>query len=215
MPNPLHPLHNPAAGEHPLPQDPREIEAVIRAGSRCYAVHPYFAERYGERGLAFMRSDGGYLATLADHPQSQVNEQVLWLAGVLANRGMPRWLMEAHLELLQEDLCAAVPERAPLYLKLGQAAQVLREARQRWIRQSEFEGMAAAFDKDAGGGLRGAGALVLAAVCDEASGLSEAVPSLTKWLCDSSRFSPQWCDAVTETLSWSRALAARSSGQLP
>jgi hypothetical protein len=72
--------------------------------------------------------------------------------------------------------------------------------------------MAAAFDAASGGGLRGAGALVIAAVCDESCGYSEAVPSLTKWLCDTGRFSPQWCEAVTETLSRARSLAAHAAG---
>ncbi|MBV5336535.1 MAG: hypothetical protein J0653_00540, partial [Deltaproteobacteria bacterium] len=70
-----HPLHNADAGNHPVPDDPREILAALRAGERCYAQHPYFERRYGDRGKAFTRSDGGYLVTLADHPQIYVNSQ--------------------------------------------------------------------------------------------------------------------------------------------
>ncbi len=212
MPSPFHPLSNDASGNHPLPSDEREIEAVLRAGRRCYAAHPYFAERYGERGEAFTRSDGGYLATLADHPQSHVESQVTWLAGILASRGMPRWLMEAHLELLCEELSAAIPARAQDYRKLQQAAFLLRDARCRWLSQADFDTLAAAFESSSGGGLRNAGGLVPAAVCDACCGLAEAIPSLTAWLADERRFSSQWCSAVAQTVARAQALVSRKSG---
>ncbi len=113
MPKPLHPLYNAASGDHPLPEDGREIEAVLRA------------ERLA------------------------------------------------------------------------------------WIPQAEFDQLAAAFDSACGGGFGGAGGLLAAAVCDERCGLAEAVPSLTSWLCDLGRFSPQWCDAAAQTLESARKLAAR------
>ena len=192
-----------------MPQDEREIASVLRAGKRCYQAHPYFLERYGVRGEAFTRSDGGYLTTLADYPQSHVDDQVAWLAGVLASRGMPRWLMEEHLDFLYEELSVAVPERTADYAKLQRAAKNLREARQAWIAQADFEALVSRFDSTSGGGLMRAGELLVAAVCDECSGLVEAVPSLTNWLCDPGRFPPQWCIAASETLAGSRALAAR------
>lgn len=207
MPKPAHPLQNPESGNHPLPDDPREIEAVLRTVRRCYDLHPYFALRYGRRGEAFCRSDGGYLATLANHSLSYVIEQVVWVATVLANRGMPRWLMEVHLELLVEELSAAVAARTAAYGKLGQAAQMLRETRQALIGQADFDVLAADFEVTAGGELANAGGLIVAAVCDEQCGLAQAVPSLTGWLGDSNRFSAPWCAAVTDTLARARALA--------
>lgn len=195
-----HPLHHAEAGNHPLPTDPREIQAALRAGERCYAVHPYFERRYGERGRAFTRSDGGYLSSLADHPQAYVNGQVLWLAGVLASRGMPRWLMEEHLELLHDELLLARPQRAVDYGKLRQAAQLLRSARLAFLPQSDFTAIAAAFNARFDGELRNAGGLLVAAVCDECCGLNEAVPSLLSWLGNAHIFSPEWCAASSETL---------------
>jgi hypothetical protein len=212
MPNRCHPLYNEAPGNHPLPSVQREIEAVLRAGRRCYDSHPYFSERYGERGEAFTRSDGGYLATLTVHPQNYVESQVTWLAGVLSSRGMPRWLMEAHLELLYEELSAAIPERAADYRKLRQAAIGLREARCRWIAQADFDTLAAAFAANAGGGVQNAGGLLVAAVCDQCCGLAEALPSLTRWLGDADRFSSQWCAAIAETIARVRALVAQKPG---
>jgi hypothetical protein len=210
--NSNHPLHHPDAGNHPLPSDPREINAVLRAGRRCYAAHPYFVRRYGERGEAFTGSDGGYLATLADNPQSYVDSQVTWLAGVLANRGMPRWLMEEHLVLLYEELSTMAPDRSADYGKLLKAAQVLREARQTWISQIEFDALASSFESLAEDELRNAGGLLVAAVCDECCGLAGAVPSLISWLGSPEYFSPEWCDAVANLLERARALAAQQEG---
>jgi hypothetical protein len=213
MPNLHSLLDNPEAGNHPLPVDQREIEAVLRAGRHCSALHPYYAERYGARGEAFTRSDGGYLLTLADHPQSHVTDQVLWLAGVLSSRGMPRWLMEAHLELLCDEASAAVPARARQYHKLRQAARVLRDARRGRISQRRFDTLAEAFAAAAGPGLTNAGGLLVAAVCDEFCGLDQAVPSLTQWLLQPGRFSAQWCVAVAETLLRARSLAAKNGAK--
>jgi hypothetical protein len=210
MPNLHSLLENPEAGNHPLPVDEREIEAVLRAGRQCFVLHPYYPERYGLRGEAFTRSDGGYLLTLADHPQSYVTNQVLWLAGVLASRGMPRWLMEVHLDLLCDEASAAVPARVRQYHKLRQAARVLRDARRAKISQRRFDTLADAFAAAAGPGLANVGGLLVAAVCDEACGFDQAVPSLTHWLLQPGRFSAQWCVAVAETLLRARSLAAKN-----
>ncbi|MEI7430821.1 MAG: hypothetical protein WCL27_10225 [Betaproteobacteria bacterium] len=205
-----HPLFNPDAGQHPLPVDEREIEAVLRSTLRCYEQHPYFFARYGKRGEAFTRSDGGYLATLADYPQSHVDSQVAWLARMLVSRGLPRWLMEVHLGLLAEELVVAVPERAASYAKLQHAACVLREERQAQIAQSDFDTLVADFENAAGAGLEGAGGLLVAAVCDECCGLREAVPALLVWFGDPGRFSLRWCASVAATLEQARALSIRS-----
>jgi hypothetical protein len=206
------PLYNADAGLHPLPIDAREIAAVLRAGVRCYEAHPYFSARYGVRGEAFTRSDGGYLATLADHSQIYVFDQVMWLARVLANRGMPRWLMEVHLEILSEELTSALPGRASNYSKLQLAAQMLRDERQTVIPQTNFNALVAQFDSASGAGLEAAGGLLVAAVCDECCGLPEAVPSLQSWLGAPEHFPPQWCAAVSDTLARARALAAQRGG---
>jgi len=211
MPRVLHKLYNAESGDHPLPTDSREIEAVIFATQHCYEAHPYFMERYGVRGEAFARSDGGYLATLVGNPLSYVYSQVNWLAELLSCRGMPRWLMESHLDLLCEELCKAVPARTARYRKLMRAAQLLRSARQGRITQEECNVLSADFEIGAGSGLRNAGGLLVAAVCDEACGILGAVPSLIIWLGDSGRFSSQWCCAVNETLSRARALVRQTN----
>ena len=208
----MHALYNPEAGSHPLPDDRRVIDAVLAATRRCYEAHPYFRERYGARGEAFANSDGGYLAVLTGDPQSHVDEQVVWLAGVLAARGMPRWLMEAHLDLLCDELCLAVPEESARFHKLLNAARLLRSARQSRISQHDFEALAAAFESSSGAGIGNAGGLLVAAACDEGCGLDQAVSSLIGWLGDPGRFSAQWCSAVAATLAHDRSLAAQGPG---
>lgn len=202
-----HPLYNASAGNHPLPSDRREIEAVLRAGRRCYETHPYLWQRYGARGEEFSRSDGGYLVTLASNPQSYVDSQVDWLGQVLANRGLPRKLLEDHLELLVEELTLAVPGREAKYRKLHRAAQNIRQAGQIWISQAQFNNLVVSFEEQAGVGLKGAGELLVAAVSDECCGMTKAVSSLVSWLGDAHRFTPQWCAAVNDTIARARIMA--------
>jgi hypothetical protein len=208
----IHPsaLFNREMVDHSLPSNPREIDAVVFATRRCYDLHPYFSMRYGARGSTFARSDGGYLVTLVDQPQDDVDTQVFWLAGMLANKGMPRWLMEAHLNFLYEELSTAVPEREAAYRTLRHTADRLRAARQAWIPQQPFDALIESFDATSGGWINGAGGLIGAAVCDECNGLDLAVPSLLSWMGDTTRFSLQWCAAVAETLRHAHSLAAQA-----
>ncbi|SEH43445.1 hypothetical protein [Magnetospirillum fulvum] len=170
--------------------------------------------RYAERGEAFSRSDGGYLVTLTSHPLAYVIQQIKWLGVLLASRGMPRWLLESHLDLLYDELSAAIPKRRVKYRKLLKAAERLREARYDWIPQPDFETLAAAFAANSGGGLANAGEMLVSAVCDEFCGIAKAVPSLVVWLGDPARFSAQWCAALDQTLDCARTVATRN-GRYP
>ncbi|CCG40458.1 hypothetical protein PHAMO_200043 [Magnetospirillum molischianum DSM 120] len=182
----------------------------MRAAARCYEANPYFMARYAERGEAFSRSDGGYMVTLTSHPLAYVIQQIKWLGVLLASRGMPRWLLESHLDLLYDELSATIPKRRVKYRKLLKAAEVLREARHDWISQPDFETLAAAFAANSGNGLANAGEMLVSAVCDEFCGIAKAVPSLVTWLGDPGRFPAQWCTSVEDTLTCARAVAARN-----
>jgi len=202
MPNhdPDHPLGNSEAGNHPLPGDPREVQAALRAGQECWARFPYYGLRYGDRGERFTRSDSGYLAALAAEPEPVVLEQVLWLGNVLASRGMPTWLLESHLDLLHRALAAAAPERAERYLKLERAAATLRLRRLGQVSAQRVADLAADFRARVGAEpwaarLPEAGELLVAAVADERGGTAHAVPSLLSWFADPARFSPTWIAA--------------------
>jgi hypothetical protein len=48
------------------------------------------------------------------------------------------------------------------------------------------------------------GSILVAAVADEAAGITRAVTSLQGWLTDSERFPPHWCEAVRTTLDHAR-----------
>lgn len=200
-----HPLFNADAGDHPLPDDPREIDAVLQATRLCYGAHPYFMARYGARGLAFTQSDGGWLVTLSTTWQSHVHEQVSWLCDLLAARGMPSWLMEVHLMLLHEALRQRLPGQGPRFAKLRRAATRLRQQRCARMAQADFDAIAERFEAQAGPELANAGRLIVAAVCDERGGRDQAVPGLLKWLADPGRFSPRWCTAVQEAVASARA----------
>jgi hypothetical protein len=103
------------AGTHPIPLDAREVQVALRAGEASFARWSY----YGKRGLAFTRSDSCWLVTLVREDPSLAARHVRWLANVLAARGMPALLLEQHLELSHDHLCAFVPERASHYRARG------------------------------------------------------------------------------------------------
>lgn len=193
-------LLNPEAGTHPITADPREVEAARRADERSRAAFPYYEARYGSRGARFGTSDSAWIATLAEYDPAGVNRQVLWLGTVLSSRGMPRWLLERHLEVLHGELVAALPEREEAYAKLLAAAGVLREMRRALLDEEEFRGLAGEFEGAVGPEwsrrLRGMGEILTSAAVDEALGTDRAVPSVLEWAADPGRFPPHWVAAV-------------------
>jgi heme oxygenase len=129
---------NPEAGDHAVPNDAREIEAAVAAARKCREEFPYFDERYQERGRSFAKSDTAWLVTLSDLPETQLLNQVEWLGRVLANRGMPRITLERQLELLHEELVAAVPAKNDQYRGLLEAAERLKGERLRHVPELVF-----------------------------------------------------------------------------
>lgn len=206
LPHFNNPLFNADSGGHPLPSDPREIAAVLQATQRCYDANPYYHARYGARGRAFAHADGGYLVTLTNTLQSYVHEQVSWLARLLSARGMPSWLLEVHLQVLQEELNSRFMSSTARFAKLGRAADRLRKLRCARMAPGDFDAIATEFNLAAGSGIDNAGCLLAAAVCDERGGSAQAVPSLVKWLGDTERFSQRWCRAVAQAIDRARAM---------
>ncbi len=204
---------NPEAGRHPIPTDSREVEASLRAADRCWRQFPYFESRYGERGHRFARSDGAWLATLCQYEPAQVREQVHWLGRLLAARGMPTLLLEVQLEMLFEELVAAVPDKRCEYEKLLFAAKELRALRQKYLTDERLRDLGNVFDRTAGAGLSrqfsSTGRLLGAAIADEIAGNSKAVESLSTWMCNATRFTPEWIAAVNETVMEARRLATK------
>jgi hypothetical protein len=170
-------------------------------------LFPYLGLRFGDRGDAFARTDSGYLASLVSGSHEYVVDQARWLARVLASRGMPRWLMECHLDLLAEELGGAFPERRADFDKLSHAAAVLRAERQAVIAQDAFDALAARFVERGGNLVGNFGGLVVSAVCDESCGLDSAVPSLVGWADNHGRFPDHWRAALKELLDHARRTA--------
>lgn len=193
---------NPEAGNHPIPEDPREIEAALKASDRAWALFPYCRERFGERGKRFCDSDTCWIATLVSLDEGDLQGQIDWLCRLLAVRGMPSLMMEQTLEFLREELSIRVPEKAAAYDKLGGAARTLREKRFRWLAEETFESLAAGFHRRAGGETadQNTGRLIVSAVADEKAGVEGAVSALRDWMTDPGRFSARWRDAVHETI---------------
>ncbi|MCB1769799.1 MAG: biliverdin-producing heme oxygenase [Candidatus Competibacteraceae bacterium] len=196
---------NPEAGAHPVPDDPGEIEAALHAGQRCWLEYPYFAWRFGERGRRYTNSDGAWLVTLAARDQAVINAQVEWLGVVLASRGIPRILLQRHLELLYEELMTRMPaQRGVDYRKLLIAADHLAEQRRAVISDADFDAICNRFAQAVGPDWRarlpGIGNLLVSAVTDQRHGITQAVTRLESWLTDPERFPPHWIAAVREGL---------------
>lgn len=200
---------NPQAGNHPIPNDLREIAAAMRAGERSWDEFPYYDWRYASRGRRFTWSDSAWLTTLADLSQEAVYQQIDWLGRVLASRGMPRWMLERHLEVLHEELELAIPERHTDYDKLLRASIRLKRQRRTYLSDDLLEALGAAFTARVGAEwstrFEGAGSLLAAAVADERAGIPHAVTSMKGWMTDPSRFPQHWIDAVDETIREARA----------
>ncbi|MBF0482190.1 MAG: biliverdin-producing heme oxygenase [Desulfovibrionaceae bacterium] len=195
---------NPEAGDHPVPQDRRDLIAVLRASERCLAEFPYFIYRFGQRGRRFADTDGAWLATLPELGTEAMQAQVDWLGQVLSARGMPRILLARHMEILAQELLAAgtgQPERSSM---LDAAAKKIRgeiDARLSRERRREHErNFQQACGRLSDFACAEAITLLVSAVVDEADCLEGSIASLLSWLVDPNRFPRVWVEAIHEHL---------------
>ena len=197
----MNPL-NPEAGDTPAPSDPKDLAAVERSAKIIWRAFPYFAWRYGERGASFGRSDAGFLVTLANLDHDAALWQVLWLARLLAARGMPSLLLEYQLESLGR---VALRGQRPGASRLRTLAEHLRRGRLAVLDASvadECEQLcwtAARRDRRR----VGAGHLIASAVADRVLGLGEHDQALVHWLSGTEPEDRAWARACTAA----RALA--------
>ena len=190
---------NPDAGSHPVPDDPREFEAALRAAEEAWNRFPYLALRYGERGRRFTDSDGAWLATLAESSAERVTQQTGWLASVLAARGLPTLILSTKLAILARELTAAVPDQSAGFARLAAAGQQMDAVRDATLPPEARKGIEADFEAHAAGLLElcpGAGELITCAAADEAIGYPNALSSLLAWLANPEAFPPAWVHAV-------------------
>ncbi len=202
---------NAEAATHPVPADPRELAASLRAGDLCWHRFPYLAERYGERGYRFTRSDSAWLATLTHLDPPTVAGQISWLRQVLATRGIPSLILQTHLNILCDELDAAFPANIAVHDTLRRAADGLRDARQAHIPDVQIAALAAAFDLATEAYWRSrlpqTPHLLVAAVADEIDGSIGAAVNLSGWMTNPQRFPAGWIAAVEATVSQARAAA--------
>jgi hypothetical protein len=223
---PLHPIDeddlgyrsaslNPEAGTHPVPKDPAAIDAVLRASERALAECPYFVSRFGRRGFSFSDSDGAWLASLADLDLQSMHDQVGWLGEVLAARGMPRVLLQRHLEILAEELEASAAENKDRCERLLRVADHMARSRRSLLTREKALGLVRSFEEQAGseqnGLAREIGKLVVEAAVDEADGLTNAVHSLVEWAAAPDRFSGRWIEAVDTLVAQARSEIGKGS----
>ncbi len=137
---------NPEAGEHAIAASPAEQAAAEAATRLSWRDFPYYAKRYGERGWRFSLSDSGWLQTLFELSGDAAKSQMLWLATLLAARGMPRYLLERHLEHLHSELLSASPDKSARYAFLLDLSAHLRSLRTKSIPEGAFTRLAGEFD---------------------------------------------------------------------
>lgn len=157
---------NPEAGRHAMPRDDRSVSLALAAAEEAWRRHPYLEARFGARGRRFTHSDSCWLASLREAGPAERLRGILWLAGILAPRGLPSIILERHLESL---------DRAFADDAFAEAARTLRERRSSAKPDPEALRTASA--------ARGETAeLLLAAAADEAAGFSGAWDALAGWL---------------------------------
>ena len=207
---------NPEAGAHPVPSDPSELAAALRAGARCLEEYPYFLSRYGERGRRFTGSDAAWLVSLTALPPADVSGQVDWLASVLARKGMPSLLLERQLLLLAEELRGGgVPRDAGV---LEAAARELADRRREALSEEVAARLAETFAVTCGHAPdeegRAAASLLIAAAADEATGLAGTVRAVTEWF-RGPRHPARWNEAVDVLVRDALAATARRGPEDP
>jgi hypothetical protein len=206
---------NPEAGDHAISLEPREQAAAAAAVRASWREFPYYARRYGERGYRFSLSDTGWIETLCQHPVTEARSQVLWLARLLAARGMPSYLLERHLEFLHQELVSAAPQRTERYQIIAQCAAALREMREVQLSSARFDQLAARFEAAVAehpARIANMGAILVSAVTDEAWIAAGAVTAVQGWACDPTMFDAAWTSAVQDFLAQAR-IAARPDSQ--
>lgn len=199
---------NPEAGEHPISAHPGEQAAAQAATRLSWKEFPYYAKRYGERGWRFSLSDSGWLQTLSELSLEAAKSQVLWLANLLAARGMPRFLLERHLQHLHAQLLISVPAQAEGYGFLLALSGYLREIRVAHIPEERFTALANAFEsatENCADKVRNMGVVIVAAVADDAAGAGGVLESVKSWATEG--FSAEWVSAVQATIERARTPA--------
>ena len=181
---------NPEAGRHEVVSEATLLRAAVRASQRSFDVMPYYRLRYGGRGARFASTDSAWLVALAAQGEEDAVRQVWWLARVLANRGMPSWLLETHLASLVAELRSTAGDTAPG--PLTAAAADLATIRRAHVDDDLLARADTWADELLGEHLPvpHTGLLLAAATADVLSGVTHDDRALVDWLTYPERLSP-------------------------
>lgn len=203
---------NPEGGDHPITQDPMEVEAALRATDHCFSMHGYFPDRFGMRGRRFTDSDGAYLLHLTDVDEGPRTERIEFVRKLMAARGMPSWHLQSYLELLADEATRRCPDRRARYdLLRAHARRIDAESRALIpldaVHHLIDEFVRKTFDEREDSQARNLARVVVEAAVDEAQGHKKAVSSVCSWVADPKRFSPRWIEAVDQLVAAARGVA--------
>lgn len=200
---------NSEAGMTPFPIDPLEVAVTEAAAKLMWRACPYFEWRYGERGRKFGRSDAGFIVTLAQLPVPTIEQQLDWLARLLAPRGMPGVLLEDQLRILER-----VGHRAQwtARARLTLVAQRRSEARASVLSDAALHECEMSF-RAATQGLPhafGTGHVIAGVVADAAMGISDQQDAIMRWLVEHGPSRPEWRQACRRCLELARSRVVRA-----
>jgi hypothetical protein len=204
---------NPDAGTHAVSAHPDERMAAEAATRQSWREFPYYARRYGERGWKFSLSDSGWITTLSDVSDKDALAQVDWFGGLLASRGMPRYLLERHLFHLHAQLVERRAEAAADYGVLLRCVASLAAAREAVFPATRFHALARNFETRIvrmDDRVPNMGTVLVASIADDAAGVPVVARSVEEWASDPSRFAQPWRDAVRDTLLEARAASGQA-----
>jgi heme oxygenase len=190
------------AGNHAMPQNPREIALALRAGRTAWEKYPYLEHRFGERGKRFTSSDSCWLVALTRMSVESATKNLEWLRTVLASRGIPTVILEGHLAAISQALAVESLEDAqprgrfdPFLLSRDAERRALIDAKSVSQLIDQFDQRLCAC---AGLTIDSTAHLITSAWVDERSGIRGALASVRGWFVDPDRFSDDWIANVNE-----------------
>lgn len=177
---------NPEAGNHPIPTDPKRVQATLRAAHLCWKAFTYLQIRYGERGWRFTLSDAAWLVTMSDMKVIDMLDNICWLVELLANRGIPSLIMEKQLLFLHNELLQEDPERRLTYDRLLFARDAIRQRRNKALpphaEQEIAQNLEIVVASSSDNPIPELATLLAAAHADQCSGLDQALSGIMDWL---------------------------------
>jgi hypothetical protein len=178
---------NPETGGHAIATDLGLLRAAVRAARTSFEEVPYYRDRYGERGARFSVSDSSWIVHLTLAPLPVATQQVLWLADMLATRGMPTWLMEQHLTTMSDEVVDSGLDPG----RLRDVVPVLAERRREHVPDTALDrAERLVADRVASPPTSPVGRLVASSAADVRAGVPDAGAPLMGWLTDPVRTSP-------------------------